>query len=733
MSIPVSSMFLSTTRSTRLNPNLVPDSLIGSSPHTAIRDPSPNATLENLSGDIPPHVVLGSQDTTHHQLVPFLGSTMENIDHELLLNAHNGAPLLALTQEDSSDLNSSTPSSLPRDILIFDIQNEMELSVLRDLRDVDALVAAYEKRSGNRLRIIRSGTEKYRTYECCGHVDCKFQLRFSRSIRHGYYSLRTKDKKLVHKSERVPPLARGGRRRKIRRRGQLDDVWDRVITTKHAPPTPADIIKTAATMKNEIIPYQVGYRRLNEGGSPNAAATVKNFQLIGPYLNEMKNSNPGSVIGYSRTDTNEIVDLYFFPGFVNESMEYVRPMISLDAAHLKSEYAGTMYIASVLSGNNDIYPIGFMISHGNENLANWTKMLLHLREAFPIVSDVNRLHPFVFVSDRCKGLKQSLHEIFPNNVETSCAFHIKQNVEQRYGQAIASNVMSIAKTYSLRQYEHLVDGIRRVKPVAAAYIEDVTCNEIWCNSQSMNDTLDLPRRFGIITSNTAESVNSMFDSARNLVWLDAMEKMIDIMLTRICKLRETYSTFEDCAVVKTFWNNFHASWEGTASMSVIEVQVDSSIFQTTTSVTGSGPNVREGKHHIVKLREKWCSCGVWNDTMLPCKHVIAVYRHKYNYDEAYIANNHIPSYYKYEYLKKMLQKNIYPVCLDTLAYDGETKPPHGQRRGRGRPKKGKRLRSRSAFASESDSNITCSTCHGRGHNKRTCARRPLPEPIVQST
>ena len=83
ISIPVSSMFLSTTRSsTRLNPNLVTDSLYGSSPHTAITVPFPNTNntnVENLSPGIPLHVVLGSQDTTHHQLVPIHGYIREPI------------------------------------------------------------------------------------------------------------------------------------------------------------------------------------------------------------------------------------------------------------------------------------------------------------------------------------------------------------------------------------------------------------------------------------------------------------------------------------------------------------------------------------------------------------------------------------------------------------------------------------------------------------------------------
>ena len=284
-------------------------------------------------------------------------------------------------------------------------------------------------------------------------------------------------------------------------------------------------------------------------------------------------------------------------------------------------------------------------------------------------------------------------------------------MEQKYGKAIASNVMSIAKAYSLRQYEHLVDGIRRAKPrLAAAYIEGITATEIWCISQSMNDNLGLPCRFGLITSNTAESENSMYDCARNLVWLDAMEKMVDIMLTRIRRLRELYSTFDDSGIVRSFANQFHAMMEGTATISVIETEPNSGIHQTTSSANRSGPNVQEGKHHIVKILQKWCSCGVWNATLFPCKHIIAVFCHKFNFDEEYIANNHIPSYYKNKYLKKMFQKNIYPVCLDTLAYDGETKPPRGLQRGPGRPKKQRRIRRRSEFATDSDSNITCSTC-----------------------
>jgi hypothetical protein len=109
---------------------------------------------------------------------------------------------------------------------------------------------------------------------------------------------------------------------------------------------------------------------------------------------------------------------------MNNSLKFARPVISLDAAHLRSEFKGTLYIASsTLTGANDVFPIGFMIAAGND-----------LKEACPIISqqgqgdercaDIsqqgrgegvddaslpkpsasNRATPFLFVSDLDKGL-----------------------------------------------------------------------------------------------------------------------------------------------------------------------------------------------------------------------------------------------------------------------------------------------------------------------------------------
>ena len=90
--------------------------------------------------------------------------------------------------------------------------------------------------------------------------------------------------------------------------------------------------------------------------------TAKSTEQMIPYLEAMKKFNPMSAFGCTKSQTNELVDVYFFPGFVNNALQFVRPVVSLDAAHLRSGYKGTVHVASVLSGNNDVFPIGIFVS-----------------------------------------------------------------------------------------------------------------------------------------------------------------------------------------------------------------------------------------------------------------------------------------------------------------------------------------------------------------------------------
>jgi hypothetical protein len=145
---------------------------------------------------------------------------------------------------------------------------------------------------------------------------------------------------------------------------------------------------------------------------------------------------------------------------------------------------------------------------------------------------------FVFVSDRDKGLKPALKEVFPRNLEFSCAKHIKSNVIQRFGKQCGRYVMAMAKTYSARNASKMLDLVRQIKPSAAAYMQNIEDNGVlWKCSQWIGwQHPYLPPRYKIITSNTSEtSVNNiMFTAARDVAWIEALEKtVVDIMSTWI--------------------------------------------------------------------------------------------------------------------------------------------------------------------------------------------------------
>jgi len=97
----------------------------------------------------------------------------------------------------------------------------------------------------------------------------------------------------------------------------------------------------------------------------------QSYQLIGPYLREFLDLNRGSTTAMERDVKNHMQRLFVCPGFIDTSMRYVRPVLSLDAAHLRSQWKGTLYVATVKSACDEIYPVAFAIMRDNENAAGW--------------------------------------------------------------------------------------------------------------------------------------------------------------------------------------------------------------------------------------------------------------------------------------------------------------------------------------------------------------------------
>jgi hypothetical protein len=186
----------------------------------------------------------------------------------------------------------------------------------------------------------------------------------------------------VHSASR----ASDGRRWKERRAGKLDNVIVQVLKTKKDAPIPADIVKTAATSKGEVIPYSAAYRALTVESKAASEEQKLSLQLLIPFLEKLKKANAGSFVLYVRNEDLTMKSLCLFSSFMTDSLKFVRPIISLDGTHLKSKYKGTLLASTVLSPTNELFPLGFMIYSVNEDLPSWTEMLMALKEACPRVA-----------------------------------------------------------------------------------------------------------------------------------------------------------------------------------------------------------------------------------------------------------------------------------------------------------------------------------------------------------
>jgi uncharacterized protein Veg len=620
------------------------------------------------------------------------------------------------------------------------------------LDDVEPFIDIYQQRTGNRLAIRRSEKDKFRVYQCVEHLNCCFKIQVGRRRADGLYSI--KKSLYKHNGRRCPSRASDGRRWKQRRAGKLEGIIVHVANVKKDKPAPADVVKTAAMLKGEVVPYFAAYRALNAESGISKDQARKGFQLIIPYLDKIQKTNPGSVVGYTCNADNCLMEMFIVPGFMNRILQYVRPVISLDAAHLKSVYKGTIYIASVLSGANEVYPIGFLISCDNENKETWSTFLTKLHEACPIISqEKNNIYPFIFISDRDKGLKPALAAVFPRNVDVHCAKHIESNVRQKYGAQCAAYVIRIAKTFSTRQQEWYTEQVRKIKPAAATYLEEI--DGLWKNTSWLEDDASLPPRYGIVTSNTAESINNMLLDARNMPsWLDATEKIIDVITTRIASNRRKHIASPPGRIVAQVAQVIKIQWDKAASLDVFDLEQGSGkykvtehysqaeVIQSEADITNptnnSNSNVddirppqmaylgRQSRTHIVIPDKQWCSCGLWQDLEYPCQHFVAFFRKWRECDSLETLQQfHVSAYYMYDSLHNLYTPNINPVVVDAISYDRKTKPPVITQRRTGRPKV-KRYRRRSELVEPSLSKITCSQCGEKGHNVRTCKNATRP-------
>ena len=86
-------------------------------------------------------------------------------------------------------------------------------------------------------------------------------------------------------------------------------------------------------------------------------------------------------------------------------------------------------------------------------------------------------------------------------------------------------------------YKEMKEAVNFASPAAFRYLRNIP-RDTWRSTRWRQE--EMPRRYGIVTSNTSEATNSWLKEARTLTWASALETIVDRMVNRISDCRQKY-------------------------------------------------------------------------------------------------------------------------------------------------------------------------------------------------
>ncbi|KAH9694856.1 SWIM-type domain-containing protein [Citrus sinensis] len=154
--------------------------------------------------------------------------------------------------------------------------------------------------------------------------------------------------------------------------------------------------------------------------------------------------------------------------------------------------------------------VGLEIVRGNpaENNDAWEWFMTKLHG---VIGDRPEL---VFISDRCTAIKRAVLKAFHTAGHGVCFYHVKGNIKSKFRMSKAiwdqfePAFINAAKAYGHEEFKRQLEGLWMLHSAAADYLENNvgTCN--WARSEFEG------RRYNILTTNIAESVNSLMREPR---------------------------------------------------------------------------------------------------------------------------------------------------------------------------------------------------------------------------
>ena len=373
---------------------------------------------------------------------------------------------------------------------------------------------------------------------------------------------------------------------------------------------PKDVRNLMQCTEGANISYMQAYRTIKTCDRQHDELQRLSYGLIKPWLVWNGENNQGCHYAYEETPENngepsEFECCFFAPSLASHSVQNSLPVVVLDACHTKGSYKGMIMTASVIMGDGSAFIIAFAIVP-TENFKYWSFFLRSLEKAYNLSSRVN----LVILSDLEKGLAQAVRDILPSANHSFCVYHLEKNIKVIYRTTTNGLIWRAAKTLSTRDFESTLSQLGQEKgSQIERFLRSLPASS-WASSH-----FPVPR-FGHVTSNIAESVNSAILPERKQTPFYILTGICRRITASVIQARSRISGLADTDLPKPLQKTLRKLKELARSLRVIRC-TNSSLFEVQESVNSVS-------YRIFNAESKHCSCKKHAEFGYPCEHIYAV-------------------------------------------------------------------------------------------------------------
>jgi hypothetical protein len=309
------------------------------------------------------------------------------------------------------------------------------------------------------------------------------------------------------------------------------------------------------------------------------------------------------------------------------------------------------------------------------------------------------------LSSRDQSIVDGVDTNFPTAFHGLCVHCLTESVRTQFNNSILVNlVWEAAKCLTDFEFEGKMGEIAQISPEAASWIRNIQHSQ-WA-TYCFEGT-----RFGHLTANVSESLNSWVQDASGLPIIQMLESIRRQLMTLFNERRETSMQWSGMLVPSAERHVLEAIEE--CRLYPVH-KANEAQFEVMTS---------EGKW-IVDIRCRTCYCRGWELYGLPCSHAVAALlacrQNVYRFTESYFT---VANY------RRTYAETIHPVPDKTewkttepageSGEDGEEiviRPPRDLRQ----PPRPKKRRSQGEDRGRQKRVVRCSRCNQAGHFRTTC-------------